>query len=944
MVDRREITPELLTRITVLLFRHISIKALLEERLRFDRLSTDDIVRLMLKDDYYVRTQSEESCRALAHSVIDYVGQKTEWQKGYAEKSEAPRLNVLDLLMLTLQDLLVMNLNRLECKYEEIFSWRMIVRHLGEELALSARYAQWDHEHYRTMRSRFDDFAWPYVTKHNNKQLNMILRRGVSEHHCHLWGSTPFFHVSWVNLMNDLTDSKYQDNLRKLNPTPWSAEAERKRLRKPDDSDAAKEFYGELAQTRAAWIRLYLCERLCGIKDAERRYYDLENVRHYENWRKLLMSRDSLQSELDSYAIRFRNRNDYALSFAKLEKPEFSGDYQVLIGERWLYYQVFRDYCKLPQQRKLSFDDYNLFFAYFLIRLRIRRWMVQNNDLIGFDNFQKIQKRKAYFLGDRESERALTRLAINETLKKKYINELEVRITPDGEQVKRLENAVTTEKQVDAVEQFLQMQEKSVGTDSKVYSNELKERFYYVFHFLKQRDSRLEPDASYERAIGTCSICRHDQQRRFFMEQAQEIIRFRETQPYLARRVLGIDAASRELGCRPEVFGTVYRLLSEHQFSYGGYLEEKQQLPALGKTYHVGEDFSDIVDGLRAIDEVINFLDFDCGDRLGHAIVLGINVEDWYEQKNREISLSVQDYLDNLAWLYHALNRIAASEYGSLKERIIRDFEYWFRIVYRNNIDDQKVKHLMSCARAEWYDKTDEDHKRYHEHICHFDIMTYYRAWMLRGDDPSCYANGYFQKPSGSSLMIPEERAKVCSNYPPRYEDRYISEYSLLNYLYQFHDRVRREGARKIKVDIPGEYIRAVKAVQIDMRYQIVKRGISIETNPTSNVLIGTFRKYEKHPILSFYNRGLMVSEQEEQECAQLQVSINTDDSGVFYTDLETEYALLARSVEQIVDKSEHTRFKKTDIYTWLDNIRMMGNEQTFRYQEEPNKLMQCKS
>ena len=192
--------------------------------------------------------------------------------------------------------------------------------------------------------------------------------------------------------------------------------------------------------------------------------------------------------------------------------------------------------------------------------------------------------------------------------------------------------------------------------------------------------------------------------------------------------------------------------------------------------------------------------------------------------------------------------------------------------------------------------------------------------------------------------MIPEERAKVCPNYPPRYEDRYISEYSLLNYFYQFHDRVRREGARKIKIDISGEYIRAVKAVQIDMRYQIVKRGISIETNPTSNVLIGTFREYEKHPILSFYNRGLMVSEQEEQECAQLQVSINTDDSGVFYTDLETEYALLARSVEQIVDKSEHTRFKKTDIYTWLDNIRMMGNEQTFRYQEDPDKLMQFKS
>ena len=508
MVDKREITPELLTRITVLLFRHISIKAVLEERLRFDRLSADDITRLMMKDDYYIRTQSEESCKSLAYSVIDYVTQKTVWQRGHTARFEDRYLNVLDLLMLTLQDLLVMNLNRLECRYEEIFSWRMIVRHLGEELALSARYAQWDHEQHKAVRNRYDEFTWPYVTKHNNKQLNMIIRRGVSEHHCHLWGSTPFFHVSWVNLMNDLTDSKYRDNLRKLNPTPWSAEAERKRRRKVDDVNAAKEHYGELAQARAAWIRLYLCERLCKSTDAERRYYDLEIVRHYENWRKLLLSRDSLQSELDSYAGRFRNEDDYVLSFAKLKKPEFSGEYRVLIGERWLYYQVFRDYCKPPQQRILTFDDYNLFFVYFLIRLRIRRWMVQNNDLIGFDNFQKIQKRKAYFLGDPKSERELARLAINETLKKPYVNELEVRITPDGEQVKRLEKAANSEMWVDPVEQYLQTRRKSNGDGSD--DSDLKKRFYYVFHFLKQSDPRLEPDASYDRAMKTSSICRHD--------------------------------------------------------------------------------------------------------------------------------------------------------------------------------------------------------------------------------------------------------------------------------------------------------------------------------------------------------------------------------------------------------------------------------------------------
>ena len=95
-------------------------------------------------------------------------------------------------------------------------------------------------------------------------------------------------------------------------------------------------------------------------------------------------------------------------------------------------------------------------------------------------------------------------------------------------------------------------------------------------------------------------------------------------------------------------------------------------------------------------------------------------------------------------------------------------------------------------------------------------------------------------------------------------------------------------------------------------------------------MLISNFRRYYKHPILSFYNRGLPVTQEEEDACPQLSVSINTDDKGVFYTDLENEYALLARSLEECMDDQEQLRFRKNDIYTWLDNIRVMGLEQGF--------------
>ena len=95
MIDKREITPELLARITVVLFKNISVKDVLERKLRFDRLSAADIRRIMLKDDEFIRTRSDESCESLARSVIDYVNRKRAWQ-GNGASRDLKFLNIFD--------------------------------------------------------------------------------------------------------------------------------------------------------------------------------------------------------------------------------------------------------------------------------------------------------------------------------------------------------------------------------------------------------------------------------------------------------------------------------------------------------------------------------------------------------------------------------------------------------------------------------------------------------------------------------------------------------------------------------------------------------------------------------------------------------------------------------------------------------------------------------
>ena len=81
--------------------------------------------------------------------------------------------------------------------------------------------------------------------------------------------------------------------------------------------------------------------------------------------------------------------------------------------------------------------------------------------------------------------------------------------------------------------------------------------------------------------------------------------------------------------------------------------EETYDYPKdLNITYHVGEDYIDIADGLRAVEEAMLFLNMRNGDRLEYALVLGTDVRNYYEKRYYTIWACKQVILDNLVWLY----------------------------------------------------------------------------------------------------------------------------------------------------------------------------------------------------------------------------------------------------------------------------------------------------
>lgn len=133
-----------------------------------------------------------------------------------------------------------------------------------------------------------------------------------------------------------------------------------------------------------------------------------------------------------------------------------------------------------------------------------------------------------------------------------------------------------------------------------------------------------------------------------------------------------------------------------------------------------------------------------------------------------------------------------------------------------------------------------------------------------------------------------------------------------------------------IEVKVSSSIVKAVKLIQERMQIEICERGIAIETNPSSNCFIGTFKRYDKHPIKEWYNIGLTNNSEELEKCPQLLVSINTDDQGVFNTYLENEYAYLALALEKMKNSDGTPKYKRTMIVQWLDNIRKMGLDQSF--------------
>lgn len=210
------------------------------------------------------------------------------------------------------------------------------------------------------------------------------------------------------------------------------------------------------------------------------------------------------------------------------------------------------------------------------------------------------------------------------------------------------------------------------------------------------------------------------------------------------------------------------------------------------------------------------------GCRLGHALALGIDTESYYKYKGNILVIPGQDLLDNLAWLL-----VKQNQYGCCA--------------------DEKLKFLLEHKFNELFNEIYYDRESEYSSVSY---LEYYNCWKLRGDNPDNYRldGKEFMKRLKTEPAVKLQRYEFNPEVPDALREN--SKYRELYMHYHYDTKVKKSGKREVKFKVPCGYAEVVRNIQDAMIKELVQKGIGIETNPSSNYLIGPIQKYKEHPII----------------------------------------------------------------------------------------------
>jgi hypothetical protein len=308
-------------------------------------------------------------------------------------------------------------------------------------------------------------------------------------------------------------------------------------------------------------------------------------------------------------------------------------------------------------------------------------------------------------------------------------------------------------------------------------------------------------------------------------------------------------------------------------------------------------------------------------DRLGHALALGILPLDWINRQ-QECFLKLQEHLDNLVWAWDQAVSMAGRWPGAeaIARRLEKRINYFAPKVYPNITHPSDPARLLDLTPA----------------VLH-------EAWALRRNCPLKWQDYKIHnlRFHGLEYWVPdyEKNQSAANHLYDYYQNSYINHYSA-------H---RSDAAEQIVLiergdALPGGHFQDDRADLLDwvsdaelefyeaLQDQLLdayqRKGLIIEVNPSSNVYIGRIDDYHQHPIFR-WNPPKDEWLEPGKRCNRfglrrgaMSVCVNTDDMGIFPTNLPNEFQLLLEAAQEThgVGRLEASR--------WLDEIRQFAVEQ----------------
>lgn len=558
----------------------------------------------------------------------------------------------------------------------------------------------------------------------------------------------------------------------------------------------------------------------------------------------------------------------------------------------------------------------HLFMQYIRCKNIYMGQIVQGNQIQGLDNFQiyyrlmRYQEKKMY---DVES---LHDLIFRDILSNPHLDKVEIRMIPQleaYEYIKAVNRDNTSDnmqlrlaQQVYSVlnryQKMIKMQVEALTKepfDEKGCAQWEKKRgravpmLGVVYHFQKQNyvDNRIADDCWVSKEEER-SNTKHLLQWRYSMIVFAEMLEnIRSSVPGLNKFVVGLDAASNENQAEPWIFAPVYMRIRNRRITkprLRGEYDELEYVNNIGFTFHVGEDFRHILSGLRHVDEVVQHFKYKAGDRLGHALALSVDVEEWTKE-NEVVVLPIIEYLEDLLWLwgkqiYENWSFMTSTEVLEGKIlKLARDIEH--------DIHGMTVHMLYNAYQQKFSADYEGIFKKVRRYIC----------------------------PSGNAQECTQDVEHFCKNYnrDSVYGVNWTEEKVFCTYFCPvFTSRMQKP----IMINVDRSEIDLFRIVQNNIVKEVERKGIYVEANPTSNLSIGEVPSFHSKHLLALNSKDLLENNERNHEVL---ITINSDDPLTFNTNTENELAYVYHALT-------YQGYNKESVLRWIDKIRQMGLDSSF--------------